>query len=153
MSHTSVHLLTTLLTFKKKVLEWKVCCPRKDIFTLVGLLLLFSEYTVTLWISSFSHCLACWVSSTEKKKKKIFVFQALNPQISPAPHLFGHPLPQGRRATGLFPYDSLIGAADAGLGHFGLNGSSSFRKTFHWFWGFSALEPRKYCPPNDFVKL
>lgn len=66
-------------------------------------------------------------------KKPLFVFQALNPQISPAPHLFGPPLLRGRRSAGLFPYDSLIGAADAGLGHFTLNDSSSFQMTFHCF--------------------
>lgn len=36
-------------------------------FDSLGRLILFSEYTVTPWISSSSRCLACWVSSTSKK--------------------------------------------------------------------------------------
>lgn len=120
--------------FKKKPFNGKFAVPNKRISLFGATASLFRVYShsMNLFLLTLLSMLDQF-NFQKKKKKKLFVFQALNPQISPAPHLFGHPSPQGRRSTGLFPYDSLIGAADAGLGHFALNGSSSFQATFHCF--------------------
>lgn len=109
MSHTSIHLLIAFLTSIKKD-----CGPRQlSQFGATAALFRVYSHSMNLSLLTLLSMLGM-LNFQEKNKNKIFVCQALNPQISPAPHLFGYPLPQGRRSTGLFPYDSLIGAAHAG---------------------------------------